>query len=299
MSSTKQTGRRRTDQFRPPAFSFLLLLSVVLLTAGGCAPHSQANAAVVHWQGRVDVRTDLVFPPESTLVIAPGTEVVFHPVAPENDKLSRHPYFPGAELIVQGRLLALGTVREPIVFRAAEQDASPGSWGGINIEGSPRAEFDYCIFQSADSAIHARESTVYVEHSLFRRNLVGVRFHSSQILIENNLFADNETGVRFHFGAPVICRNRFVDNRRSIFITAHPKDLRIENNNFLNTRDYHFVLGEDVPEDVDARRNWWGDMDVAHILPYIYDRRREAHLGRVILLPLLQAPAQEDIPWNR
>lgn len=294
--------RRRSGQSRPPAFYPRFLLLLCLLVLAGCSPvgaHLDASQAhIVHWQGRVDVTEDLIFDAGTTLVLAPGTEVVFHPVLPENDRFSRHPNFPGAELIVRGRLLAHGTFEAPIVFRAADPAAAAGSWGGINIERSPRAEFDYCVFQSANSALHARESTVFVEHSLFRRNLVGVRFHSSDILIENNLFAENGSAIRFHFGAPVICHNRFVANRRSIFITAHPRDLRIENNNFISAVDYHLVLGEEVPEDVDATRNWWGG-DTGEIAPLIYDRRREGHLGQVLLAPLLKQPAQEDIPWNR
>ncbi|RMF47233.1 MAG: right-handed parallel beta-helix repeat-containing protein [Deltaproteobacteria bacterium] len=303
MKISLSSFNRRPGLSRPPVVFLWICLAALVLPVAACLPDMDRSPgggpAVIHWQGRVDIERDLVLPAESTLVIAPGTQVVFHPVAPADDPYSNHPYFPGAELIVRGRIIALGTADRPIIFRAADENAPAGSWGGVNIEASPRAEFDYCVFRGADSAIHARESSVYLEHSVFRRNHVGVRFHSSEILIENNLFTDNGAGIRFHFGAPVICRNRFENNRRSIFITAHPENVRIENNNFISAGDYHLVLGEEVPENIDAARNWWGTVDVGQIEPMLYDGRREPHLGKVRLLPVLQRPAKGDVPWIR
>ncbi|WP_187426615.1 right-handed parallel beta-helix repeat-containing protein [Geothermobacter ehrlichii] len=244
----------------------------------------------VVWQGRVDIAGDLVLAEDSRLTILPGTEVIFHSPAPGDDRWREHPNFTGSELIVRGVIDARGTAQAPIRFRPATRTIAPGSWGGINIGDSSEAVFAYCRFEGADSALHAQNSTVYVEQSVFRRNRIAVRFHSSEILIEHNRFERNGSGIRFHYGSPVICHNEFVDNGRSIFITAHPKEVHIEYNNFVSAVDYHLVLGEEVPEDVPAGRNWWGGTEPERIGELLFDRQRDPYLGRIEIQPLLKAP---------
>jgi len=274
-----------------PRLFFPLLLVVLLLS--GCAPVLRLQGGVLQgdlrWSGRIEIHGDVDLAAGSSLVIAPGSEVVFYP-AGEAERFTEHPHFPGSELIVHGRILALGSPERPITFRYVDAAAPAGSWGGINVMASPEARFDYCRFSGANSALHLQESTASIENSVFRHNLVGVRFHSSPILIEHNRFEANDTAIRFHFGAPVICSNEFHDNRRALFVTAHPADYHIENNNFRGSLDYQVVLGEEVPDDLRLPRNWWGSGDPAVIERRLFDGRREAYLGRVLLLPQAEAP---------
>lgn len=274
---------------------YLTLTIIVLAFLTGCSLHAHridsGDLSGEHlWQGRIDVYGDVVLTEGSLLRIAPGSELVFHPPGPGQDRWQSHPNFIGSELIVRGIFFAEGTAASPIVFRSADPAAEAGSWGGVNISGSPESHISHVRFSQADSALHIQESTAYVEHSVFSDNYVGVRFHSSTILIEQNRFENNDTGVRFHFGSPVICRNQFIGNRRGLFITSHPQDFLIENNSFLNSRDYHIVLGEEVPEAIPVLHNWWGTTDTAAILEKLYDGRRESHLGLVSIEPLRTSP---------
>lgn len=274
---------------------YLYLIIIVSVVLAGCSARTlrvdSSDLAGDHfWQGRIDVYGDVVLSEGSRLNIAPGSELVFHPPGPGQDRWQSHPNFTGSELIIRGELVAEGSAEKPIVFRAADKNATAGYWGGVNVSGSPESRFSYCRFSQADSALHIQESTAYIEHSVFTKNLVGVRFHSSKILIEKNRFENNDTGVRFHFGAPVICRNVFVANRRGLFVTSHPSDFLIENNSFLDSSDYHIVLGEEVPEELPALRNWWGTTETDQILKKIYDGRRETHLGKVSFEPLRSFP---------
>ena len=164
---------------------------------------------------------------------------------------------------------------------------------------SQEAVFEYCIFRQADSAVHSRDSHVYIEQSLFEGNLVAVRFHDSEILLENNLLRNNHTAVRFHFGSPVICENEFHNNNINLFITSHPVDYRIENNSFGSPLEYHVVFGEEVPEDVNLPRNFWAYPDADHPEDSFYDGQRSPYLGRVLVVPSKTSPSsQAGLSWS-
>ena len=279
---------------------------VVALLVNGCI--AATPTTVIHgelrgrqsWQGIVYLRGDVVLAADAELFIAPGTQVVFLVPETGEDQLIDHPYFPGSELIVRGRIMAHGTAAAPIVFSSVDPQAGPGSWGGINVEDSEAAAFSYCVFQQADSAIHARNSWVTVEHSHFFNNLVGIRFHDTDILIENNLLHDNGAAIRFHFGAPVICKNVIRDNQKGLFITSAPWGYTIENNSFLNNRPYQVSLGEGVAGPVQLRNNFWGADAVTGLEPYLYDQQDDEWLGMINYLPLRSTPDSDaGIRWNR
>lgn len=275
-----------------------ILFLLVALVLSGCLAvppstviHGELHG-VQHWQGVVRLRGDVILAADAELIIAPGTRLLFLLPAAGEDDLTDHPYFPGSELIVRGRIFAEGTAAEPILFQAVDPQAGPASWGGINIEDSEQAVFNYCIFQQANSALHARRSWITVENSQFFDNLVGVRFHDSDILIENNLLYNNGAAIRFHFGSPVICNNVIRDNLKGLFITSDPWGYTIENNSFINNRPYQVSLGEGVTEPVQLRNNFWG-ADAAELTAYLYDGRVDAWLGVINYQPLRNQPASD------
>lgn len=271
-----------------------LLLGCVSLLWAGCAkpipPLQGVLQGAQHWRGTVYLQGDVVLPAEASLVIAPGTEVIFLASPPELDLLQNHPNFPGSELIVRGRLIAEGTAERPITFRYVDPRAAAGSWGAVNIEGSPEVSFRHCRFRQADSAVHSRDARVTVEESVFENNLVGIRFNNTEILIERNLLQHNGAAIRFHLGAPVICQNLIRDNDVGLFLTSHPLGYHIEANNLINQRRYQVVLGEEVPDDVVMPRNYWGGTELEAIRQSLFDGQRSSYLGRVLVLPLAQQP---------
>lgn len=275
------------------------------LILSGCLPGRQdVVSGVLHgeltWQGEVFVAGDVILAADVHLTILPGTRVRFLAPSAGPGGLVEHPHFPGSELIVKGRVHAVGTPDQPIVFEAVDPQAPAGYWGAINLEGSAESVFEYCLFRQADSAIHSRDSQVYIEHSIFSDNLVGIRFHDSNILIEHNLLEQNGVGVRFHFGAPVICENAFRDNDVNLFVTSEPRDYRIENNTFGVARDYQVVLGETVPSDVAMPRNFWMTEPGRALTESFYDGHRSDYLGKVRYEPLRSEPSPQAGPsWNR
>ncbi len=290
--------------FRFPLAATVTILMVMSLFFSGCvAQKDHLVRGVLHgehvWQGVVYVEGDVTLEADAKLTILPGTKVLFLP--PGNDPNNRveHPYFPGSELNVKGNVYAVGTATEPIIFAAADPEAKPGYWGAINMNGSQETVFEYCIFRQADSAVHSRQSNVYIEHSIFENNLVGIRFHDSLILIEHNLIRNNHAGIRFHFGAPVVCENEFKDNDINIFVTSYPRDYLIENNSFGSAAEYQVVLGEQVPDDVRMIRNYWVYDQSAPLENYFYDGRRSQYIGRVLTDPVRTTPSSQVGPsWS-
>lgn len=279
-------------------FLTLLLLCLVL---SGCTTGRKVKSDLIGnqvWSGQVKIHGDIILPEGSHLRIMPGTEVLFYP-AGENERFSDHPNFPGSELIIRGTIIAEGTADQPIVFRYFDKTAPAGSWGGINIMESFDSSFEYVLFRQADSAIHSQDSRLYIEQSIFENNLVAIRFHTSQILIENNLIHDNDTGIRFHFGQPVICKNDIVNNGKGLFITSYPRNYRIENNTIM-ANQRNVVLGEEVPDDVNLPRNYWGSVDEKLIRNFFYDGQIDTYLGKLLIKPLRSEPdPASGINWNR
>jgi len=288
----------------PREFLFTLLLFIGVSLLVSCSAVKTARVhGVLHgeqvWQGQVMIVGDVVLEEDVRLTIKPGTRISFQSIQNAENNLTEHPNFPGSELIIKGTVTAVGTPESPIVFEAAERDAAAGAWGAVNLEGSPKAIFEYCIFRQADSAVHSRDSKVYIEQSVFENNLVGVRFNESQILVEHNLLRNNDTAIRFHLGSPVICENEFVDNAVNLFVTSHPRDFRIENNTFGIPGEYHVVFGEEVPEDMPLARNFWRYPKEASLDDLLYDGRRSDYLGRALLEPQRSTPAEKaGISWS-
>lgn len=271
--------------------SALFFLLFVCFFSGCSASFSRSSrllTGISHWQGVVRLTGDVVVDQDAELIIEPGTQVVFAPPLANQDQYREHPYFVGSELIVRGRLSALGTRQQPIIFRAENPDAAAGSWGSVNIEDSRASRFDYCIFQQADSAVHARQSQVEIRHSVFRRNRVGVRFHDTELRVEQNLFEENDTAIRFHLGSPLIRHNLIRNNLKGLFISAEPRNYQIDQNAFIDNRPYQVSLGEGVRESVNLARNFWSEAAGESLERLFFDGRIDEWLGRVDYLPVLE-----------
>lgn len=284
----------------------LILLLAAAWCLSACAPLRPAATVTGEigrdqvWTGTIHVAGDVTIPAGVTVTVTSGSRVLFDAPPPGTDLLRDHPNFPGSELIVKGSLRAEGTPGAPILFAYADPAAPPGSWGGINLSGSPGSLFTYCRFRQADSAVHSQESRVTIRESVFRDNLVGIRFFSSPITIEHNLLAGNRTAIRFHYGAPVIRFNRIAGNRKGLFITAEPRDYRIESNDILDNAEFAVVLGEEVSGDVAMPGNFWGTFEPGKVRPLIFDRGRVDYLGAVRILPLAGRPVPGAGPtWSR
>ncbi|MHB1349068.1 MAG: NosD domain-containing protein [Desulfobulbaceae bacterium] len=303
-----------------PLFVFL---AAFLLTA--CAPVAGDSGAdgrerffadtIIHqdmtWSGDVAIRGVFVVGRGATLTIAPGTTVRFHRTDSNNDLIG------DSEIRVLGRILAEGTGEAPITFRSAEKNPAPRDWSYVLIFASAeKNQLRHCIFRDAFTGLQVHFSTAVVTDSVFSGNNEGLRFGRAKLTLAHNRLEENNIGIRFtRMEGPVeITGNSISKNRVGIFLVPSGQNivdffepgrtgkawneghLEIRNNNIFANTDYDLNLGEKQKWDLAVSGNWWGSTDARSIQEKIFDRFRDADLGRAIFEPFLNAPLPEAGP---
>ena len=238
--------------------------------------------------GELFVAGDVTTPLDRTLTFEPGTTVRFAVIEQDSlfDLHSDHPSFPGSELIIQGRVEAIGTLEAPISFQQEGPSSADGTmWGSVNLTGGKGGQFEYCIFTGASTGIHAREAqTVSIYNSSFERNQVGLRFSRTRMDVRRNLFRQNAAGLRFHEFGGTVEGNTFERNRSAVFVTDNPKNVFLRNNTFRDSLDYHVKLGIHTTDDVTIEGGRFDIPEGKTTDDLIFDREDDPDLGRVILV---------------
>lgn len=144
------------------------------------------------WRGRVLITGQLRLPPESRLVVMPGTVVEFTKNDTNNDGIGEN------GLQIQGLLIAKGTPAKPIIFRSAEKNRGRGDWDAINVLGSDQGQniIEYCQIEDAYRGLHFHYSNVAVNRAIIRGNYRGAQFQESLVTISNSQFYGNKSGIQ-------------------------------------------------------------------------------------------------------
>ena len=228
-------------------------------------------SADASWSGSVRVNATVTVPKGSSLVIAPGTRVLF----------AR-----GTGLTVQGKLEAVGTRTDKITF-SAQEPREDSLWDEIIMEYADGSKIANCIFEYATWGLHSHFTNLTVTDSLFRKNSGGIRFRSGPMLITRSVFTGNGIGIRAYRGNAVIRENLITDNDTGIFVREKGSGLKITGNNLAANRGYGVRIGDFNDEDVSARENWWGPGDPQQ---YLYDGRSEPGIGMILYEPYRHEP---------
>ncbi len=317
----------------PPRAAWLLLFLVLL--ASGCSRQKMTELDKstldkdTTWSGQVLVKGDIYVPPGVTLTIAPGATVSFQKI----DEKSDHnmfgvdsPYYPQAELIVRGKLIARGTPQDNIVFTSAEIKPEPSDWGAINFLGSEGNVVSYAKIMNAYNGVHAHGSKVEITHCEFVKNGVGVSFKAeeeskdapwfgvrSTLVIRDNLFAKNKGAIGSRNSDAEISHNEIRENKffgiwpkeksnlQVTFneITANGRGIYLyqsrgatfENNNIYDNTEYNFAMAEAQDFPVPAPNNWFGTTDRQKIAATIFDKHNDPELGEVVIEPIRKEAA--------
>lgn len=151
----------------------------------------------------------------STLTIEPGVTVAFD--------LDDRSTGPRRNIIMEGRIEALGTANLPIEFVPLfdEQDRIPGDWGSIQLLGAGQTStFKYCRFLFPKTGIHTVSHRVIIENCEFvladtTDTVAGFGLlseHTDSVVIRNSVFLRNRAGlVATHSGLHIDSTD-FVDN---------------------------------------------------------------------------------------
>jgi parallel beta-helix repeat protein len=284
------------------------------------------------WSGTVLVKGDVYVEPGVTLTITPGTIIKFKRIDETSDQNLfdiDSPYYPQAELIIRGRLIAKGTAKKKIIFTSAEVDARPADWGAVNFLGSNDNIIEHAKFSFAYNGVHAHGSSARIAHSEFVKNGVGISFKSeveipgvewfgkrSNLTVTDNFFARNKGGIGFRSSDAVISHNEIIDNKffgifpkedvkaeiRKNEITGNKKGVylyqargfKLNNNNIYDNKDYNISVAEAQDYNVDARSNWFGTINQKKIEEMIFDKKDDPDLGKVEYEPFLD----KQVKWQ-
>ncbi len=311
-----------------------------LLAATGCTRQqetvelfSQELTENTTWKGTVLIHGDIYVPPGVTLTIEPGSTVKFKRIdekSPQNMFAVDTPYYPEAELIIRGTLIARGNKRQKIIFTSAEVDARPGDWGAINFLGSNGNVVEHAKILFAYNGVHAHGSQATIRHNEFANCGVGISFKSeeetpgvpwfglrSNLEIIDNVFYKNKGGIGFRNSSGVISHNEMRDNkffgiwpkensdvaityneisgnRKGIYL-YQAKGVTINHNNIYDNKDYDIGVAEAQDFDVDATNNWFGTINAQKIEEKIFNKHDDDEIGDIRHTPFLEKRVEWEL----
>ena len=236
-------------------------------------------AADTVWSGQIMIDGSVKVVKGATLTIAPGTDIAFMRRDADADGLG------DAVLVVEGRLIAVGTRRQPIHFRSAAATPAPGDWLEIRVDFSQEVHLRYCEIRDSAYTLHAHFTRGVVEDCWIHDNIDGCRLGQASFVFRHNLIEHNSgKGINFRNSRVEAHHNILRHNGSGIFLFESDRDFFIHHNNFHGNLD-NLRLGDFYTGDVALIDNWWGTDDPVAAGETIYDRKRDAEIGAVTIVP--------------
>ena len=136
-----------------------------------------------------------------TLTLEPGVEVRF-----------------GGEfsLIVQGRLVAVGTDEKAIRFTSNKDDREPGDWNAIvfwDNRSSQQSMLSNCVIEYGKNGILLENGTVKIQETILQFNSEsGIKILDGSIEVVNNEILTNPKGIEIFGGDYVIIQNNDISS---------------------------------------------------------------------------------------
>lgn len=275
---------------KPLSYRLLLFCVAGSLLLSGCsivAPSvRQLGDTVIDseevWAGTVRINGIVTVKKEGVLTIQPGTKILFVRNDLDGDGIG------DSELLVEGGLIARGTVDAPIIFTSAEEKPQKADWKYLYLDFARQAIVEHVISEYAYSGIQVHFCKAIIENSVFRNNVDGVRFSTVNVVVRGNSIYNNRHGLRYEERRSkiLVTGNDIYDNEIGIFIVTRSEDkARIIHNNIIDNRDYNVKLGITQHADVTLPENWWGNLSAEEITTTFFDKKQDESLG------LVQAPA--------
>lgn len=139
-------------------------------------------------RGSVLIKGALVIAPQATLRIEPGTVIRFASVA-DTAFLSR--------LVIQGRIVAAGTVQQPVLFAPVYTDAAAGDWGGLVLLNSEKKNsLDYCHIEGAKIGIEAHFSRFSGYGLIISKSQSGLALFDSEASLQGNVSSRCDVAIQ-------------------------------------------------------------------------------------------------------
>jgi parallel beta-helix repeat protein len=283
------------------------------------------------WEKEVIIKGDVEIAQGATLILMPGTVIKFAKIeenGPAKLYESKEHYFPRAELIIRGRILAQGTKDRMILFTSAEQSPRPAAWGAINFLDTRDNIMEFCEISYAHTGVHCHGGQVTVANCYFHDNGVAIglknvkQFKTRCIVpILYNRITGNGGGILFGDGTNLTISHNQISNNKLFGILGKKgtssyvrynnimhngkgialyamEGFQLSENNISDNEEYNISLLEGQMWDVDARRNWWGTTDKNKIKNLIWDKDEDETLGKLDFSDPADFPIEgAGLPW--
>jgi len=259
------------------------------------------------WSGIVSIAGDVVVPADITLKIEPGTVVRFisnfDAAASGNDPAK-------AELIVYGQLELKGKPGEPsVIFQSDAYKPMHGDWGGITFmskntaskgsepKGIITRDMKNCIVRHAVCGIFIDENQkLELKQCKLEQNTTGLGFYDQATAeCKDDTIANNNTGIACNGYSAPLFKNTYISQNKNngIVINGNAQP------NFGDDEECgHNIISSNLPynlynatsNNIMAKKNYWGTMNVDTVAKYIWDGSDQAGLGTINYLPLWDGP---------
>ena len=158
------------------------------------------------WRGEVLVEGVVAVAPQATLSIEPGTVVRFR------RKGAQAPL-----LIVQGRIVAAGTRKTPVLFSSTFVTPAPGDWQGIMLLGSEKKNLlENCRIEGAETGIEALFSNLTLKGVLSEHAGTGMTFQDSLVSMDAVVVSNCDTALRFSDSEATLRKLNVTGNRQGL-----------------------------------------------------------------------------------
>ena len=158
----------------PRRLSILILTALLVLLTRAVPALAETLVADTVWQGRVEVKDDILIPSGVTLTVKPGTVVVFSPA--ESSKIDPEYLSHQTELLVRGVLRIEASPGHPAIFQVKSVpggDETRRRWAGILVDGG-RVEATAATVSGAETGLYLLSGTAVISHCSFTGNHYGV-----------------------------------------------------------------------------------------------------------------------------
>jgi len=146
-----------------------------------------------------------------TLTIEPGVEV----------KFGGGPF----TIIVNGRLIAKGTMEKPIKFTSNEESPQAGDWAALLFKGAgqPVSILEHCVLEYGKNSIIVNGGTVAVKASVIQSNSEsGIKVLAGSATVEQcNIQNNNNASIIIQGGNAVIQNNNITFNGNGVILAGN------------------------------------------------------------------------------
>ena len=194
------------------------------------------------------LETDLQVPAGITLTIQPGSNILI--VAADSTKIDPEYLSKEVEILVRGRLLAVGTAAQPIRLVVAGADRKQIQWAGLEFVSSRDSRLEHLQIEQAESGVLCLDSSPQLRFVQILRSRYGILLQqNSHPLISDSQLTAGEAGLFcWDQSAPILQRNSIVGNQEEGVYLGRECQAELREN-LIKQNDRGVVLADGVAID--------------------------------------------------